>query len=136
LTLIIDSYAWLEFLTAGPLGPKVRFSLESSEHLVTPDVVLPEVARTFGRAGEDAEVIRGHLRSVSALSTVRGIDEDVAVGVIGAARDLREHAKLRRLGQPSFADAIVLAFARALDGRVLTGDPHFSGLDETEWVGR
>lgn len=136
MTLIVDSYAWIEFLSAGRSGPAVRAALGSSEDLVTPDHVLAEVARKLGRDGMAAEVIRGHLRSITALSTVRPIDIDLASATFLADKDLRQRARERKLGPPSFADAVILAFARHLGGKVLTGDRHFEGMGETAWVGR
>jgi len=135
LTVIIDSFAWIEFLRAGPAGPKVRASLESSEELVTPDIVLAEVARVFGRQGMPLSTIGGHLRSIGALSSIRQVDVGVALEIIRSDADLRRKARAEKRSQPSFADCIVLAFARCLGGSILTADPHFHGLNETIWIG-
>jgi predicted nucleic acid-binding protein len=136
LTLIVDSYAWVEFLSGGDSGPKVRSQLESREALVTLDIVLAEVARVFGREGVLEEAIAGHLRSIAALSDVRPIDHEIALGVVRADRDLRRRARERGIGSPSFADSLILSCARQIEGRVLTADPHFEGLKETAWIGR
>jgi predicted nucleic acid-binding protein len=135
LTLIVDSYAWVEFLTAGPRGPRVREKFESSGDLVTPDIVLAELARVFARQGMERDQIVGHLRSMGALSTIQSIDIDVALGAISADEELRQRGRIRKIGLPSFADAIILSFARCLGARVLTADKHFEGIPETEWVG-
>lgn len=135
MTLIIDSYAWVEFLSAGKFGPKVRELMGSPQELVTPDVVLAEVARVLGRQGIAAETIAGHLRSIGALSAVHPISVDVAIEVIRADNDLRRHARSRGLTNPSFADCLILAFARWLGAQVVTADRHFEGLRETTWIG-
>jgi len=135
LKLIIDSYAWVEFLLAGPSGPKVKRHLEGPNELLTPDVVLAEVARRLARDETNSGLISGHLRSMTALSTILSIDPAVAMETIGANLTLRAHSQRKNLGHPSFADAIILAFARQLRARVLTGDRHFEGLPETEWIG-
>ena len=49
--------------------------------------------------------------------------------------ELSEKAKTERLGGPSLFDAIVLATARLLKAKVLTGDEHFKELPETLWIG-
>jgi predicted nucleic acid-binding protein len=36
---------------------------------------------------------------------------------------------------PSLFDAILLATARTLGAKLLTGDEHFKGIDETIWIG-
>jgi len=135
LTLIVDSFAWVEFLTGGRWGSEVRTRLESSGELVSPEIVLAEIARLFAREGRDSGEIRGHLRSILALSSVRPVDVDISLEVPAADRDLRRSARARGLGPPSFADAIILAFARTLDAQVLTRDSHFEGMSETDWVG-
>jgi predicted nucleic acid-binding protein len=135
LKLIVDSYAWIEFLLAGPHGARVRQYLEAPNDLICPDIVLAEVARRLAREEPDRQRLTGHLRSMTALSTVHPIDPAVAIEAIGADLDLRDHARKEKLGPPSFADAIILGFARRLGARVLTGDPHFEDLSETEWIG-
>jgi predicted nucleic acid-binding protein len=135
LTLIIDSFAWIEFLTGGQRGTLVRHHLESGERLVTPDLVLAEVARKFGREGEPGRIVEGHLRAIVALSDVVSITTQVALRTTTADSDLREHARRHKLSSPSFADVVILAFAREFVGRVLTADRHFEGLPDVEWVG-
>jgi predicted nucleic acid-binding protein len=135
LKLIVDSYAWVEFLLAGPRGPEVKRHLEEPNDLFSPGIVLVEVARRLARDDANSALISGHLRSMTALSTIVPIDSDVAIETIGAVQVLRGHSQRKKLGPPSFADAIVLAFARRLGAKVLTGDRHFEGLPETEWIG-
>jgi len=36
----------------------------------------------------------------------------------------------------SLFDAIILATARTLNAKIITGDEHFRDLDETLWIGR
>lgn len=135
MTLIVDSFAWIELLTAGRSGPKVRAVIESGEELLTPDIVLAEVARVFVRQGMSPERIAGHLRAVSDLSSVRPIEVGVALEVHRSDRDLRQHSRSRGLDSPSVADSLILAFARYFGAGVLRADPHFEGLDETSWIG-
>ena len=135
MTLIVDSFAWVEFLLAGKAGPRVRDHIESPEELATPDIVLAEVARVFGRQGMPPNMIEGHLRSIGALSSVRSIDTGVALATAQSERDLRHKARSEKLTPPSFADCVILAFARSLGGRILTADRHFWGLPETVWIG-
>ncbi|HKN06965.1 MAG TPA: PIN domain-containing protein, partial [Thermoplasmata archaeon] len=131
MKLIVDSYAWVEFLLAGPHGPEVRKYLAEPHDLMCPDVVLPEVARRLARDDPNLGRIAGHLRSMTTLSAILPIDTEVAIESIAASSTLRIHAQRRKLGPPSFTDAIILAFARRRGARVLTGDPHFEGLSDT-----
>jgi predicted nucleic acid-binding protein len=133
--VIVDSYAWVEFLAAGPQGPKVRERLETPGEIVTPDIVPAEVARVFARQGMDPSRIEGHLRSIGALSAIRPVNVEIALETAKADQELRQSARRTKIGPPSFADAIILSFARCLGGKVLTADPHFRGFAEVDWIG-
>jgi predicted nucleic acid-binding protein len=51
-----------------------------------------------------------------------------------AALELAGKAREGGLGTPGLGDAIVLATARICRAHVITGDPHFKGLPETQWL--
>ena len=43
-------------------------------------------------------------------------------------------AAKENLGRPGLGDAILLATARALGAKLLSGDSHFKGMQETIWL--
>ena len=135
MTLIIDSFAWIELLTGGVHGPAVRRRFESGDLLVTPDLVLAEVARKFGRDGQPQDLTHGYLRAMVALSDIQPVTTEIAMGTVTADSELRAHARRRKLTPPSFADSIILAMARVRRGKVLTTDRHFSDMADVDWVG-
>jgi len=47
-----------------------------------------------------------------------------------------EKAKTRKIKTPSLFDAIVLATARTLNAKLITGDEHFEGIKEILWIGK
>ncbi len=79
--------------------------------------------------------IAGHLRSIGALSSVRPVSIEISQETIESDKRLRDLARSKGLRQPSFADCIILSFARVLGERVVTADRHFQGLSETVWIG-
>ncbi|HEV2519325.1 MAG TPA: PIN domain-containing protein [Thermoplasmata archaeon] len=135
MTVIIDSDAWIEFFTAGQQGPKVKEVLGGGRPAVTPDLVLAEVCRKFDRDGLDRPTIESRLRVMRGLSGIAEISLAVALAVPQADKDLRATARAKRTNMPGLGDAIILATARARNGTVLTGDPHFKDIPETEWLG-
>lgn len=135
MTVIIDSFGWIEFLTAGRFGPKVHDVLGGDDNLLTPDIVLAEVSRKLFRDGLDRETLQAQLSLMLSLSTVADLDLDVALEVPRADRDLRASARNQGLDNPGLADAVILATVRERGGKVLTGDRHFRELPETEWLG-
>jgi predicted nucleic acid-binding protein len=133
--LIIDSFAWMEYLTKGPHGPTVRRRMREAGALITPDLVLAEVGRKLTRDGNPGRIARRALEAIAITSEVAPISVEVALACGDADRDLRAAAKRTGLSSPSFADCIILAFSRVRSAGVLTGDRHFLGFPDVEWVG-
>lgn len=132
---MIDSFAWIEYLSSGPHGAQVREVLEGDHELLTPDLVLGEVSRKLARDGQPRESIQTHLGVMATLTSIIPLSIPVALAIPSADEDLRASAKARRLPTPGLAGAVVLASARARGAKVLTGDRHFQTLDETLWIG-
>jgi predicted nucleic acid-binding protein len=134
LILIVDSFAWIEFLTGSHHEQRIRELLATADVVVTPDLVLAEVARKLARDGVGIGLVRRRVEDVSTLSRVAPITAEIALGVFEADTDLRESARSRHLERPGLSDAVILSTARVLRGAVLTGDPHFEGFPETMWL--
>ncbi len=135
MILIVDSFAWIEFLTGSLHEERIRELLATADVVVTPDLVLAEVARKLARDGVGAGLVRRKVEDVSTLSRVAPITVETAVGVFEADTALRQSARSRHLERPGLSDAVILSTARLLHGVVLTGDPHFEGFPETMWLG-
>jgi len=135
LIVTVDSFAWIEFLAGSEHEARIRDILAESDVLVTPDLVLAEVARRLARDGISQGVVRRKIHEIASLSQVVPIDLEIALGVSEADNELRNRAKTRRQKSPGLSDAVVLSTARHLRAKVLTGDPHFEGFPETLWLG-
>ncbi len=123
---IVDSYAWIEYLNGSPKGAHVEELLEDAEAW-TPTPVVAEVTSKVLRSGGDAGIAWQAMR---AWSIVLPLDAETA----RAAGAL--HATYRaRVPDFALTDAVVLAFARKLNAKVLTGDPHFRGMRGVEFLG-
>ena len=131
LILIFDSYAWIEFFIGSRLGERVRRYLEEGHEVIVPDIVLAEIARKYWREGFDKKSIGEKLDFIISVSDVVEIDRKVAILVGDSWKELLENAKRQNLKKrPSLADAIILATAKLVKAKVLTGDDHFKGLPE------
>ncbi|MFI5418024.1 MAG: PIN domain-containing protein [Candidatus Lutacidiplasmatales archaeon] len=113
----------------------MREQLAGADVVVTPDLVLAEVARKLARDGIGRPLATRKLGDISTLSQVVPISLEIALGVAEADEELRRSAKSRGIERPGLADAVILSTTRTLRGRVLTGDGHFHGLPETIWLG-
>lgn len=103
--------------------------------MVTPDLVLAEVAWKLARDGIARPIAVRKLGDILTLSQVTPINLEVALGVAEAGEELRRGAKSRGMARPGFADAVILSTTRTLQGKVPTGDGHFLGLPDTLWLG-
>jgi len=133
--LVIDTYAWIEFFLGSEKGELVKKLLLSAEEIYTPSVVLAEIARKYVSEDLSEKTIEKRLKFIKKVSIIIEIDQELALKAGKTYFELVEHAKRRKLKQrPGLIDAIILATARKLGAKIVTGDQHFKGLEETIWI--
>ncbi|MBO3839814.1 MAG: type II toxin-antitoxin system VapC family toxin [Candidatus Brockarchaeota archaeon] len=132
--MVTDSYAWIEYFLGSDSG-KILKDYIDTEELVTPSIVLAEVARKYLREGVGEEDVVKRLDFIVASSIVKEIDTELSVMAAKAYLELSEKAKAKGLKKPSLTDGIVLATGRVLKAKIVTGDEHFKGLDEVVYIG-
>ena len=134
MKIVVDSYAWIEIFIGGKGGEKAKEILEKAEETRTPDVVMAEIARKYMREGMKEHTILERLTTIEETSEIVSIDRNIALESAKCYLELTEKAKKERLQAPSLFDAIVLATARKLGAKVVTGDEHLKHADETLWI--
>jgi predicted nucleic acid-binding protein len=135
LKIVVDSWAWVEILKLSEAGAEAKRLVEEADGAFTPSIVLAELARKYLREEVDPEVLEATLLGISEATEVVPIDIPLCVGAAQAAKELSAKARRERVEKPGLGDALVLATARGAGAKVLTGDRHFKGLDETIWLG-
>jgi predicted nucleic acid-binding protein len=125
--LVVDSWAWVEYLRGSEAGRKIGERISQGEELWTSVVSLTEIVSKYRREGLSEQTAIEAIGSLSRLGVPDRVD---------AADAGRIHAEVRSKS-PNFglADSFVLQLARKVGAKVLTGDPHFEGLGEAEFVG-
>jgi len=120
---VIDAYAWVEYLIGSDVGAKVNEIIEKENvEIYTCAVTVAEVISKVARDKQDVEKAFDILLS---NSQILNADEELSkkTGLL--------HAEMRKTEKNfGLADAYVLATARELRSKVLTGDPHFKKLKE------
>jgi predicted nucleic acid-binding protein len=124
---VIDAYAWIEYLIGSEMGIKVNEILEQENvEVYTCAVTVAEVISKVAREKQDVEKAYDLLLSNSQIVNA---DEELSKKT-GAL-----HAEMRQTEKDfGLADAYVLATARKLKSKVLTGDPHFKDLKEAVMI--
>ena len=120
---VIDSFAWIEYLTGTKPGLKVKKIIDAKAGvLMTTSIILAEVMSKFVREGLDAE---------HACQIISSLSKVLAVGTTNAKSAGLLHAEIRhRVKDFGLADAFTLAVAKQQNAKILTGDEHFRGFKE------
>ena len=124
---VVDSWAWIEYFEGSRAGEAVKRHVEEAHAAVyTSAVSLAEVVSKFLRKRMDPHLA---VSGISALSVILPADQETAA----LAGEL--HAEIKASVKDfGLADAFVLAAARKKNAKILTGDPHFRGFEETVFL--
>jgi predicted nucleic acid-binding protein len=125
LTVLIDSWAWVEFFAGSKIGEIVKtYVMDEDQEIIISSINLAEIYRlALDRCDEKtAEKRRQAMISRCYLIPV---DEEIAV----------KGAKFRHERDWGLGDALIYATAIREGAKVLTGDPHFKGLEDAIFLG-
>jgi len=124
--LVLDAWAWVEYLSGSESGRKVDEAIQGSQEIWVSVASVAEVASKYRRSGRDEAPAMRAITTVSKVGEL-GLEDAIQAGKI--------HAELKRkVPNFSLADSFVLQLARKVGARVLTGDPDFNGLKEAELI--
>lgn len=126
---VVDAYAWIEYFRASRAGEGAKKYIESGDS-VTPTIVVAEVSRKLQREIEVGnETVKGRLKRLEFMrASSRIVDLDFEAAAEAGEVDVDMKSRVRGWG---LADSIILCTARSVEGKVITGDEHFRGLEET-----
>ena len=121
---VVDTSAWLEWLSDSALGRKVGLELPSTEAWIVPTIVQYELARCLTR--EVSEDAADDTIAFSTECVVTSLSTRLAVQAAEIAKDHRL----------AMADAIIYATAVAMGADLLTCDAHFAKLPRVVYVAK
>ena len=119
---VIDSYAWVEYFRGTESGEKVRPFVERDSG-ATSTLTLAELKEKYLR--EKWPSFDEDLAFIMARTTLAPVDPQTAI-LAGEINHQRKKTKTNW----GMADSIILATARNVSAKVVTGDPHFKDLPE------
>jgi predicted nucleic acid-binding protein len=115
---LVDTSAWIEWLTASALGQKLGKQFPDKAQCIVPTIVQLELSKWLVReAGEEQA---DQMIAFTQKCVVVPLDTPIAL----LAADLHRQHKL------ATADAIVYATAKHMGADLLTCDAHFEGLPD------
>ncbi len=119
---IVDAWAWIEYFRGTEYGAKLNDILEDpTTDIYTCAITVAEIISKTARENRDVEAAYDMLLSNSQIIK---LDEKISkhAGLI--------HFKMRQTSKDfGIADAFILAAANKLEAKIITGDPHFKGLE-------
>ena len=113
---VIDTSAWIEWLTGSALGQKLGRQFPDKPQCIVPTIVQLELAKWLTREAGQEQADR--MIAYTQKCTVAPLDTGMAL----LAADLCREHKLATV------DAIIYATARHYRAELLTCDAHFQGL--------
>lgn len=129
VTMLLDTWAWMEFFHEAKFSHRVARVLDEAPTIYTCPTVVAEVFVNAARRSDEAMARRLAKRVVEeAVLLPHDEAEALAAGPIYVTQR-------RKSKDFPMSDAFVLAAARGHGTRVLTGDPHFKGLPDVEFLG-
>lgn len=128
--IVFDTYAWVEYFIGSERGAAASRYIEGGEEVLTPDIVIAEIARKYLRGGIGVEEVKKRLYYIASRSEIENVDVELGLSAGRAWQELATEARKKRLQSPSLVDGVVLATARRHRAKVLTADRHFDGLAE------
>ncbi len=124
MTVLVDSWAWIEYFKGSLTGEKIREIIESSqEKVIVSAVNLAEVYNSFLRDyhySDNECYAEASRKAIRQRSYVIEVDEEIAV----------DSAKIKHEKKWGLGDSIILATAKREGAKVMTGDPHFRGIED------
>lgn len=120
---MIDSWVWIEYWKGGRFAKGAAEYIEGDEESVVSAINLAEVhfwvARFYDDATADAKV-----STIEKRCHVVAVEKDIAI----------EAARIKRKEKLGLADSLIVATARKVGGKVVTGDPDMRGLGEVVFL--
>ncbi len=130
---MIDTFAWVEYLIGFKAGKIAKQYIDGGNSL-TPSIVIVELRKWFLReieAGRRSErEMQNHFAFIESVSRV--VPLDLALSLEAGQTDF---IMKKRIKNWPIADSVVYATGRSHGAQVISGDPHFRGLEGVIFIG-
>ena len=124
MTVLVDSWAWIEYFKGTPAAQKAKEIIESNEQMFVSAINVSEIYLFLlrNKPSEAEKLIKFVLDS----SFVIFIDSTIAL----------KASKIKHEHKMGLADAIVMATAEENKAKILTGDDDFKNIKNVIYIGK
>jgi len=124
MTVLIDSWTWIEYWKGGPHSRQAADYIDGSETAVVSTVNLAETLYWVLRHYNELTMEE---KKVTIAKRCFLIPLDIKIAI--------DAAKTRKKTKLGLADSIILATAKTENADLVTGDPDFRGLNNVSYIG-
>ncbi|RLG60071.1 MAG: hypothetical protein DRN95_00565 [Candidatus Hydrothermarchaeota archaeon] len=124
MTVLIDSWAWIEYFRGSKAGEKVRKYIEGENEIIISTINMAEIYRWILRF-YDEKIAEEKRNFIKKRAIVIDVTEEIAI----------KSAKIKHKLKWGLGDSIIYATAKQEKAKVLTGDPHFKNLKDVIYIG-
>jgi predicted nucleic acid-binding protein len=125
LIVLIDSWGWVEFFAGSKIGESVKtYVMDENQEIIISSINLAEIYR-IALDRFDEKTAEKRRRAMTTRCYLIPVDEEIAI--LGA--------RFRHERDWMLGDALIYATAVREGAKVLTGDPHFEGLNDVIFLG-
>ncbi|KXA89115.1 hypothetical protein AKJ66_02780 [candidate division MSBL1 archaeon SCGC-AAA259E22] len=132
--ILLDTYAWIEYLEGSEEGEKVKDFLEGDgkAELYTSNLTIAELSDAFHRGDVDTELKWGDILDFVQLNSSI-VEPNVKNMVSAGSLKVRRREEFEDFG---LIDAIILESSKMVEAELMTGDPHLTGENNAIPLGR
>ncbi len=123
LTVLIDSWAWIEYFKGSKAGEKARKYIEGKEKAIISAINIAEVYRWILRF-YDEKIAKEKINVMKERCFVIPVDEEIAIMA----------AKIKHEEKLGLGDAIIYATAKKEEAIILTGDSDFKDKENVIFI--
>ena len=124
LTVLIDSWTWIEYWRGGRRSEEAAKYIEGEEQAIISAINLAEIYNWILRS-YDQRVAERKRATVERRCFVVPVNKEIAI----------EAARIKHDKGLAMADSLILATARLSGAKIITGDNDFKTLGETLFIG-
>lgn len=125
MTVLIDSWTWIEYWKGGPYSTRSTRYIEGSEEAVVSTINLSEVYFWVMKY-YDERLADQKISTMERRCYVIPVEREIAL----------DAAKIKKKQGLALADSLILATARRMEASVVTGDADFRNVSNVIFLGK
>lgn len=125
MTVLIDSWTWVEYWSGDSKADEAAAYIDGVEAAVVSTINIAEVYHWI-LLHYDEKTAKEKREIIKRRCFIIPVSEEIAI----------EAARIKHSTKLALADSLILATAKSVEAKVVTGDHDFKGLDGVNYIGQ